>query len=222
VKTEYSSDELLLLSGIQHFGFCKRQWALIHIENQWYENVLTVEGKLMHSRVDDPFLFETRKDVITSRSVPVVSYRLGFSGICDVIEFIPSTDGAILYGKSGRYRPEIVEYKHGKEKLDQCDEVQLCAQAICLEEMLSIILHSGFIFYGLPRRRTEVFFTSELRDLVWKYAEEMHDYYERGYTPKVKASKACRSCSMIDICLPGLSNKTISASKYIQMKIDED
>lgn len=222
MKTEYSSDELLLLSGIQHFGFCKRQWALIHIENQWHENVLTVEGKLLHSRVDDPFYIESRKDVITSRSVPVVSYHLGFSGICDVIEFIPSKDGAILYGKSGRYRPEIVEYKHGKEKVDQCDEIQLCAQAICLEEMLSISLSSGFIFYGLPRRRTEVLFSSELRDLVCKYAGEMHDYFERGYTPKVKASKACRSCSLIDICLPGLSNHAISASKYIQMKIDEE
>jgi len=88
--------------------------------------------------------------------------------------------------------------------------------------MLSISLSSGFIFYGLPRRRTEVLFSSELRDLVCKYAGEMHDYFERGYTPKVKASKACRSCSLIDICLPGLSNHAISASKYIQMKIDEE
>lgn len=222
MKSEYSADELLQLSGIQHFCFCRRQWALIHIENQWNENVLTVEGKLMHDRADDPFFTETRKDVIISRSVPVVSYRLGFSGICDVVEFIPSDAGAVLYGRSGRFQPNIVEYKHGKEKIDQCDEVQLCAQAICMEEMLSVNIFSGFLFYGTPRRRVEIGFSSELRDLVWKYSQEMHEYFERGYTPQVKPSKACRSCSLKDICLPELGKKSISASKYIRMQIDEE
>ncbi len=176
----------------------------------------------MHDRANDPFFTETRKDVIISRSVPVVSYRLGFTGICDVVEFIPSDTGAILYGRSGRYQPNIVEYKHGKEEPLHSNEMQLCAQAICVEEMLSVNISSGFLFYGTPRRRVEIGFSSELRDLVWKYSREMHEYFERGYTPQVKPSKACRSCSLADICLPELGRKTISASKYIRMQIDEE
>jgi CRISPR-associated exonuclease Cas4 len=222
MKSEYAEDELLQLSGIQHFCFCRRRWALINVEQQWKDNVLTVSGELMHERADDPFYNETRKDVIISRSMPVVSYRLGLTGICDVVEFVPSNIGAVLNGKTGKYKPNIVEYKHGKEDPHRSNEMQLCAQAICLEEMLSISIESGFLFYGAIRRRAEINFSPELRDLVWKYAGEMHDYFERGYTPKVKASKACRSCSLIDICLPGLSNHAISASKYIQMKIDEE
>ena len=176
----------------------------------------------MHNRADDPFFSEVRKDVIISRSVPVVSYRLGFSGICDVVEFIPAEDGAIVHGKAGRYQPRPVEYKHGKEKLEPSDELQLCAQAMCLEEMLSVKIESGSLFYGKIRRRSEVFFTEELRTLVQKYAEEMHAYFKRGYTPKVKPSKACRSCSLVDICLPGLGKKAVAASTYIRRQIDSE
>jgi CRISPR-associated exonuclease Cas4 len=220
MKSEYTSDELLPLSGIQHFCFCRRQWALIHVERQWQENVLTVEGKLMHQRADDPFFSEIRKGVVISRSMPVASYRLGFIGVCDVVEFTSSPEGVRLQGRQGTFLPAPVEYKHGKEKFDHSDEAQLCAQAMCLEEMLSVEISTAYLFYGETRRRVEVALTGELRDFVISMANEMHTYFERGYTPQVKPSKACQSCSLKDTCLPELQRKTISASKYIRMQID--
>ena len=221
MKSEYTPDELLPLSGIQHFVFCRRQWALIHIERQWQENVLTVEGKLLHKRADDPFFSETRKGVITARSVPIASYRLGLSGVCDVVEFTESPDGVKLPGREGLFLPAPVEYKRGHEKRDPCDEAQLCAQAICLEEMLSVAIPSGYLYYGETRHRVAVELTAELRELVRSMSEEMHAYFQRGYTPRVKTSKACRSCSLADICLPVLQEKVMPASKYIQQQIEE-
>lgn len=203
MKPEYTPDELLPLSGIQHFIFCRRQWALIHIERQWQENALTVEGKLLHKRVDDPFFTETRKGLITARAVPVVSYRLGFSGVCDVVEFTESPDGVQLPGRAGLFLAAPVEYKRGHEKRDPCDEAQLCAQGMCLEEMLAVSIPVGYLYYGETRQRVTVELTAELRELAQKMAQEMHAYFQRGYTPRVKTSKACRSCSLADVCLPG-------------------
>lgn len=222
VKPEYTPDELLPLSGIQHFLFCRRQWALIHIEQQWKDNVLTVEGKLLHKRVDDPFFTETRAGVIIARAVPVASYRLGLTGVCDVVEFAESTRGVDLPGRAGRYLPAPVEYKRGKPKRDPVDEAQLCAQAICLQEMLSVEISRGFLYYGETRHRTEVGLTAELRSLVYEMAEEMHAYFRRGYTPRVKPSKACRSCSLAEICLPELQEQGIPASEYIRQQITKD
>ncbi|MBO9315853.1 MAG: CRISPR-associated protein Cas4, partial [Chloroflexus sp.] len=163
---EYTPDELLPLSGIQHFLFCRRQWALIHIEMQWQDNVLTVEGKQLHERVDDPFFVETRRNVIISRSVPVASYTLGLSGICDVVEFTSSTEGIRLPGREGFHRPTPIEYKRGHPKRDPVDEAQLCAQAICLEEMLAVPIPCGFLYYGKAHRREPVELTEDLRRLV--------------------------------------------------------
>jgi len=221
-KSEYQPDELLPLSGIQHFVFCRRQWALIHVERQWQNNALTTAGKIMHDRVDDPFFNEVRKGVIITRSMPVASYRLGLIGVCDVVEFAPSPDGIKLKDREGTYLPTPIEYKHGREKRDPCDEAQLCAQAMCLEEMLTVPVPAGFLYYGETRHRVEVELTEELRSLVKDMAAEMHAYYERGYTPRVKPSKACRSCSLQNICLPVLQEKVLSASKYIQMYLDGD
>ena len=220
MKSEYQPDELLPLSGIQHFVFCRRQWALIHIERQWQENVLTVEGKLLHNRADNPFFSETRKGVVTARAVPIASYRLGLSGMCDVVEFTSSPDGVHLPGREGLYLPAPVEYKRGKEKHDHSDESQLCAQAICLEEMLSVAIPFGYLYYGETRHRVEVELNAKLRDLVREMSEEMHAYFQRGYTPRVKTSKACRSCSLADVCLPTLQEKVIPASKYIQQQVE--
>jgi len=220
MKSEYTADELLPLSGIQHFSFCRRQWALIHIERQWQENVLTTEGKLLHERADDPFFSEVRKGVIIARSMPVASYRLGLSGVCDIVEFTPSPDGVKLHGREGIYLPAPVEYKRGKEKQDICDEAQLCAQALCLEEMLAVHIPMGYLYYGEIRHRVSVDLTDELRRTVMELSTEMHDYFARGHTPRVKPSKACKSCSLADICLPELQGKVLSASKYIQMHID--
>jgi CRISPR-associated exonuclease Cas4 len=221
VKSEYTADELLPLSGIQHFIFCRRQWALIHVERQWQENVLTVEGKLLHKRVDDPFFTEKRKGIVSARSVPVASYSLGLSGICDVVEFTESAEGVRLPGREGLYSPAPVEYKRGHEKRDPCDEAQLCAQAMCLEEMLAVAIPAGSLYYGETRRRVAVELTAELRELVRAMAEEMHAYFGRGYTPRVKPSKACRACSLADVCLPELLEKTVPASQYIRRQIEE-
>ncbi len=236
MTSEYTQDDLLPLSGIQHFLFCRRQWALIHVERQWQENALTAEGRIMHKRADDPFFTETRNGIITARSVPIASYRLGLSGVCDVVEFTPSPvlrtpspkmgegrgEGVKLPNRDGLYLAAPVEYKHGKEKHDHSDETQLCAQAMCLEEMLSIAIPKGFLYYGETRHRVEIELTTELRNLVKDMADEMHNYFSRGYTPKVKTSKACRSCSLADICLPELQGKAMTASKYIKQQIESE
>ncbi len=217
----YPPDEWLPLSGIQHFVFCRRQWALIHIEGQWAENALTAEGRLLHRRADEPFITEKRGDVLIARAVPVASPTLGFTGICDVVEFVRAAEGVQLPGQEGRWQPVPVEYKRGRKKHGPEDEAQLCAQAMCLEEMLLTEIPQGYIFYAQTRRREPVAFTPELRDLVRKAAQEMHQYFRRGYTPRVKPSKACRSCSLADICLPSLQNRRFTASAYIQKYLDD-
>ncbi|MGB9755221.1 CRISPR-associated protein Cas4 [Roseiflexus castenholzii] len=232
MKSEYTPEDLLPLSGIQHFLFCRRQWALIHVEMQWKENALTAEGRIMHQRVDDPFFTETRNGVVIARSVPVASYRLGLSGVCDVVEFVPLSlhpspigggdggEGVRLPNRQGLYLPAPVEYKRGRPKHEPADKAQLCAQAICLEEMLSTNILRGYLFYGQTRRREAVEFTSELRTLVEEMSAEMHNYFSRGYTPRVKTHKGCRSCSLADVCLPVLQEKAMPASKYIKQNIE--
>ena len=148
---EYGDEDLLMLSGIQHITFCKRQWALIHIEQQWAENNLTIEGNWMHQKVDDPTLMNRNKGIVTLRSVTLVSRRLGLYGISDVVEMVASSSGqnAIQHPKyPGFWQLIPVEYKRGKPKKDQIDEVQLCAQAICLEEMYNVSIEKGFLYYG--------------------------------------------------------------------------
>ncbi len=220
MKPEYTADELLPLSGIQHFLFCRRQWALIHVEQQWQENVLTAEGRIMHQRADDPFFTETRNGIITARSIPVASYRLGLSGVCDVVEFTTAPDGVKLPGRDGLYAPAPVEYKRGKEKHDHSDETQLCAQAMCLEEMLSTDIPVGWLYYGQTRHRVAIGFTAQLRTLVKEMSGEMHSYFSRGYTPGVKPFKGCRVCSLADVCLPVLQQRAIAASRYIKEQIE--
>jgi CRISPR-associated exonuclease Cas4 len=233
MKSEYTVDELLPLSGIQHFLFCRRQWALIHVEQQWQENVLTAEGRIMHNRADDPFFTETRSGVITARSVPIASYRLGLVGVCDVVEFqqvasetgsvgrnTAPPDGVRLPRRDGLYAPAPIEYKRGKEKHDHSDEAQLCAQAMCLEEMLSTSIPRGWLYYGKTRHRVGIELTAELRTLVKEMSGEMHNYFERGHTPRVKPFKGCRSCSLADVCLPELRGKVIAASRYIRQQLE--
>jgi len=137
-----------------------------------------------------------------------------------VVEFTSSPEGVKLPNRDGLYLAAPVEYKRGREKRDPCDEAQLCAQAVCLEEMLSVTIPRGFLYYGETRHRVEVDLTAELRGLVREMSEEMHAYFARGYTPRVKTSKACRSCSLADICLPVLQEKVIPASKYIQQHVE--
>ena len=217
---EYNEDDYLMISGIQHFKFCRRQWALIHIEQQWADNVHTVIGELMHKRVHDPYLREKRKDIVIARALPVSSRAMGVSGECDVVEFHRCDDGIRLHGHRGLFSVYPIEYKKGRSKLTEEDKLQLAAQAMCLEEMFSTEVPEGAIFYGESRRREIVDITSDLRTEVEKMFEEMHQYYKRHYTPKVKYSKSCNACSLKDICLPKLG-KAISVKRYLDQMLEE-
>ncbi|MGN0692362.1 MAG: CRISPR-associated protein Cas4, partial [Oscillospiraceae bacterium] len=159
----YSEDEYLLLSGIQHFIFCRRQWALIHIEQQWSENYRTTDGKIMHRNVHDSEFNEKRGGLITARGMAVSSPRLGISGECDVVEFRSSPKGTQIFGRDGKYAVTPVEYKRGEPKADDCDIMQLTAQALCLEDMLCCEIPFGYLFYGETRRRLRVEFDDEIR-----------------------------------------------------------
>lgn len=217
---KYSEEDYLPLSGIQHFAFCRRQWALIHIENQWAENERTVDGIIMHEKAHSGDA-ESRGDAVIMRALRVFSATLGISGECDVVEFHRNADGISLNGHDGLWQPYPVEYKLGKPKEHNADEMQLCAQAMCLEEMLCCTIPCGALFYGEPRRRTEVEFTPELRRAVEDSLNEMHDYYKRGYTPKAKPRKGCSACSLKEICLPKMAQRK-SVAAYVEGALNEE
>ena len=219
---EYREEDFLLLSGLQHFLFCRRQWALIHIENQWAENYRTVDGELMHKRAHDTALRTKRGDVITVHGMKIHSVRLGLSGECDVVEFRRDDENGIaLTDEHGKWIPYPVEYKRGTAKAGIEDEAQLCAQAMCLEEMLCCDISEGALFYGVTRHRKEVEFTSELREQVKKAVEEMHSLYRRGYTPKVHRQKGCNACSLTEICMPELSEAS-HVDSYLRRELKKD
>lgn len=217
----YNEDEYLLLSGIQHFIFCRRQWALIHIEQQWSENYRTADGRIMHRNVHDSDFNEKRGDLITARGMAVSSPRLGISGECDVVEFRRSSEGTEIFGRDGKYAVTPVEYKRGEPKVDDCDIMQLTAQALCLEDMLCCEIPFGYLFYGETRRRLKVDFDDELRRRTEKIIEEMHKLYRSHSTPKVKRTRSCNACSLKDICLPVLCG-SLSASEYIRNMLDTE
>jgi len=218
----FDEDEHLMLSGIQHFAFCRRQWALIHIESQWAENLYTVSGDLMHARAHNKSFTEKRGDVIIARGMPVFSRTLGISGKCDVVEFQRDDDGVALFGRDGLWVPCPVEYKRGKTKSHDADRLQLCTQAICLEEMLLCPeIKTAYLYYGETKRRESVPLDAELRENVRAMFAEMHDYYRRRHTPRVKRTKGCTSCSLKDSCLPKLPQEGHVAT-YIRKAIMED
>ena len=222
---EYSEEELLMLSGIQHIAFCERQWALIHVEQQWEENVLTVEGQHLHERSDDPFQDDARGNILTWRALALTSYNLGLYGRADVVELIPSTnddrDSILIKDKPGRWKLVPVEYKRGKPKPDERDEVQLCAQAMCLEEMYSISIWFGFLYYGTTHHRYNVQFDSKLRELVIFYAKRMHEIFVTAITPLADYQPHCKSCSLKDICLPRSMGNRFSASDYLKINLSD-
>ena len=213
-----TQDDDLQLSGIQHFSFCRRQWALIHIEDQWQENGLTAEGRVQHDRVHDESISDFRGGVLTLRSMRIRSDRLRVSGVCDAVEFTPDPDGIALRGMVGLWRPCPVEYKHGAGKLGDCDRLQLAAQALCLEEMLCCEIPAGALFYWKTRRRERVEIDAGLREKTERMLREMREHYDRRYTPRVKPGKACESCSLSDVCLPRLLRKgeTASVAEYVR------
>lgn len=216
----YSEDDFLMLSGIQHFRFCKRQWALIHIEQQWEENVKTVEGAYLHRKADQPMIREKRGERLVVRALPIQSRELGVTGICDVVEFVLDPSGVPIAGEEGLYLPVPVEYKRGRPKRNDSDHSQLVAQILCLEEMLCCEISKGYLFYEEIKRREEVIVTDQDRELVREIFREMRMYFERNHTPKVKTGPHCQSCSLNQICLPEMFSKK-SVSRYIESRLNE-
>ena len=218
---EYPEDDWLALSGLQHYSFCKRQWALIHIEQLWSENVRTTAGSLEHQKADDYDESETRGDLLILRSLRVFSRHLGITGICDVVEFRRSPDGVKLRHREGTWNPYPVEYKHGVAKTVDADRLQLCAEAMCLEEMLACDIPEGALFYHQTRRREVVALDDPLRSEVRELLAQMHEMYARGYTPRAKRKRACNACSLKNLCLPELG-KAKSAKAYIKQYMNDD
>lgn len=221
----YSEDDLLPISGLQHLVFCERQWGLIHIEQQWEENRLTAEGRTLHERVHDAGT-EARPDVITARGLHLRSFRLGLTGQADAIEFRRCETGncgaARLPGRDGWWRPFPVEYKRGRPKANACDEVQLCAQTICLEEMLSVTIEAGALFYGTTRRRKEIPFDAPLRAQTEGLARRMHELYSARITPPPVYAKKCERCSLYDRCLPRTASKRGAVRRYLERALREE
>ena len=215
------SRELLQLSGLQHFAYCPRQWALIHLEQQWQENERTADGRIFHSRAHDGPEHEKRGDLLILRGLRVFSEKLGISGNCDVVEFHRQENGVTLPGYEGNWQPYPVEYKRGEPKANNADRLQLCAQAMCLEEMLLCDISEGSLFYGETRRREIVPLDAALRAEVVSSLELMHHYFRAGHTPKAKPTKGCNACSLRDVCVPKLA-RTADVSAYIKSRLEDD
>lgn len=220
----YIEDEMLMLSGIQHFMFCPRQWALIHIEQQWADNKLTAEGNILHQNVDNPFYRQKNGDVITLRSLHIASKELGLYGITDAVELVPSDSprDAITHNRyKGFWKLYPVEYKRGRQKPDERDEVQLAAQAMCLEEMYGINIPYGALYYNEVKHREVVSISDTLRHTTRQCAEQMHYIFKSGIMPKPIKTSHCRNCSLKDICLPETDNCT-QVSTYLNRNLYED
>jgi len=209
----YSEDDFIQLSALQHFVFCKRQCALIHIEQNWAENIFTVKGGIMHENVHEE-TSKNRKDFRIERGMALHSFELGLSGKADVVEF-HRTDN------DGKWTPFPVEYKHGGPKPDNCDTIQICAQALCLEEMLDTNIPCGALFYGKTRHRLDVLFDEVLRKETKDTAEQLHVFIEAGRTPAPVYTPKCKSCSFVDECLPKTISRGESVKEYVLKEIQE-
>jgi CRISPR-associated exonuclease Cas4 len=212
----YTEDQLLPISALEHLLFCERQCALIHIEQTWADNALTAQGTVLHTRTHEAGA-ESRGDLRIARSLRLRSLRLGLSGMADVVEWqrVPdAASGVALVGAAGRWQPYPVEYKRGKVRPERSYEVQLCAQALCLEEMLGIAVPVGAIYGGASHQRREVAFDQVLRTQTEQAAARMHTLFAAGVTPPAAYSAKCRACSLADLCLPRLAERT-PARQYL-------
>ena len=221
----FEDEDLLPLSGLQHLQFCERQWGLIHIEQQWAENRLTSEGRVLHEKVHEAG-WEGRPGVVIARGLYLRSRRLGVSGQADVVEFHQGSagerDAVQIPGRAGWWRPFPVEYKRGRPKSDSSDEVQLCAQAICLEESLETTIECGALFYGTTRRRLDVAFGEDLRRRTEMLALRMHALYESRATPMAVYAKKCDRCSLYELCLPRSIGRRGTVKRYLSDAISPD
>jgi CRISPR-associated exonuclease Cas4 len=225
----FDEDDLLPLSGLQHLLFCERQCALIHIEGLWAENRLTALGGHLHERAHDDGAIEQRGDVRIVRGLRLRSLRLGLAGMADVVEFHrvdassgPTSEdtggagGVAVSGQPGLWRPFPVEYKRGRPKRNRCDEVQVCAQALCLEEMLGVRIPAAALFYGATRRRFEVPLDATLRAETEAAAGRFHRLIASGVTPRAAREPKCDNCSLVELCMPGATAPGRSAARYVR------
>ncbi len=208
----YAEDDLIQLSALQHYVFCKRQCALIHIEQLWAENYFTASGRIMHERVHENEQ-ECGNGVRIERGRAVRSLELGIIGKMDVVEF--------HLQEPDKWRAYPVEYKRGKTKIDDCDRVQLCAQALCLEEEFGTEIPEGAIFYGRSRRREYVEFSVELRVKTKKICKEIHQFIQRCVTPLAVYTQKCVTCSLNELCMPQKMNKR-SIADYLDVLRNEN
>lgn len=217
-RSEY--DRLFLnLSGIQKYAFCPRQWALIALEDRWSDNLHTVQGSLFHENAHKGLRAEKRGKSLIVRGLNVRSRELGISGVCDVVEFIEDKNGVPLFGREGLFRPVPVEYKKGKGLFKEADSLQLCAQALCLEEMLCCSIREAFVYYGEPRRRSSFPLDDGLRQKVRECVKGMRAIAESGRIPKPSKKRGCGGCSLAPVCLPELAD---NSSAYIHAHLGED
>lgn len=214
-------EDYLQLNGIQHFRFCKRQWALINIENQWIDNEDTMIGNYVHEKVDDPFIREKRKEKLIVRAMPIISHELKLIGIADIVEFLENTRGISVYGSESKYTPHVVEYKKGKSKYSDIDIVQLVAQVMCLEEMFNTKFDKSSLYYKTTNRRDTIEITDEYRNLVKELANEMLELFASGLTPRAEYSKKCERCSLNMICNPKIMRKS-DVKKYLERFIENN
>lgn len=215
----YDEDDYLMLSGIQHFCFCKRQWALIHLEQVWEDDDRTASGNIFHEKVDSVSK-ESRGDLVVRRAVRVSSPSLGVSGRCDVVEFIEDSEGYHVDGMDGLFKVRPVEYKVGHRKSDDCDRMQLCAEAIALEESLHTIVEEGSLYYGKERRREIVSIDDELRSKTYQITEEMHAMFTAHQLPEPIEMPYCRKCSLSNLCLPTIGRRS-DVDQYLSRMADE-
>ena len=232
----FAEDDLRPISALQHLLFCERQCALIHLEQLWAENVLTITGRQLHEKADGGRGTRRAGRPRVTRSLPLRSLELGLYGKADVVEFhaasprdVPNEGdaprggaaSAALSANTTHVVPFPVEYKRGKPKKNRCDEVQLCAQALCLEEMLSTAVPAGAIFYGVTRRRVDIAFDEALRDLTRRTIDRLHAMLASGVTPRAKREKKCDRCSLLHLCLPEALIGREPASRYLRRSLDQ-
>lgn len=213
----YSDEDLLLISGLQHVAFCERQWVLIHVEQEWVENPLTIEGKHLHEFVHEQGS-ESRGTIRTVTGMRLRSLKLGLYGIADMVEFHRDNSGVELKNianRGERWMPYPIEYKRGRKRYDLADEVQLCAQALCLEEMLGLTILKGAIYYGQPRRRNVIDFSLEVKNEVYRLCSKARKLYEGECAPQYTTGSHCKNCSLVNVCLPDLTI-TDKSVKYLE------
>jgi CRISPR-associated exonuclease Cas4 len=221
MKTQIPEEDYIMISALQHYVFCPRQCGLIHVEKLWVENALTIQGNIMHERVHNESENEKRKDTISVRGLKVSSSTLGLTGQIDLVEFhkCSKLNGTQLKNQVGYWHPLIVEYKRGKPKKDNSDKIQLCAQAICLEDMLNINIVEGAVYYGKKRHRFKVTFDRDLRQETEMVINTVHEMIKNGITPLARFEAKCTSCSFIHQCCPNQFNRKRTRS-YLNMIFD--